>query len=458
MTLSLREAIAATGATAYCPERFPQTVHISTDSREVQAGTTFLALRGDRFDGHAFIGQALQNGASALVVDDARALPDDVPALVVADTKRAYMQLAAAARERFAGRVVGITGSAGKTTTKHLLAQLLVASFGRDAVLVTPGNENNEIGVSRLLLSLEEAHRFLVVEMGARHDGEIAELAGIVRPHAGVLTNIGEAHLEIFGSRERLAETKWGLFASGAQAVLSGNDAESMRRAPGLETPPLWFGTVPLGAPGVWIPDRKTLVLTVEREPSTFPIDVRLPGEHNRANLAAAIAAALLMGVEPRDAVAAIPSLTLPPGRFESITISGGPRLIYDAYNANLSGMMAALDAFALEPARRRIAVLAGMAELGTDSDEMHERVGAKVAALRVDTLLAGGEFADSLIAGALAAGFPRERAIRYEDNAAAVRWLRAHAGTEDAVLLKGSRKYAMEQIVERLRNAGAHA
>ncbi|MFN2448554.1 MAG: UDP-N-acetylmuramoyl-tripeptide--D-alanyl-D-alanine ligase [Candidatus Baltobacteraceae bacterium] len=456
MMLSIERARAATGGAVYRQSRFPAALRIATDSRGLVAGETFLALRGEHFDGHAYVPQAIQRGAAALVVDDAGVIPDDTPALVVADTKRAYMDLAAANRELFEGRVVAITGSAGKTTTKHLLAQLLAAAFGEDAVLATPGNENNEIGVSKLLLRAQPLHRFVVVELGARHVHDIAELVAIARPHVGVLTNIGEAHLEIFGSRERLAETKWGLFASGAQAVLGANDAESLARAGGLPTPPLWFGTVPAGAPGVWIPDSKTLVLTAEREPSAYAVDIRLPGEHNRMNLAAAIAGALLLGVSEQQIVGAIRGLTLPLGRFESIALSSGPRLIYDAYNANLSGMLAALDAFAAEPARRRIAVLAGMAELGPQAHEMHERVGAKAAAVHMDTVLAGGEFAGALIGGALAAGFPRTRLVRYETNEEAAHWIRLHAGPGDAVLLKGSRKYAMEQIVQRLLPAAS--
>ena len=452
MSLTLERALSATGASVRGADRFPREVRIVTDTRAIEPGETFLALRGERFDGHAFLAQAVERGASALVVDDADAIPGDIPALVVRDTKMAYMQLASAARDEITARVIGITGSSGKTTTKHVLRQLLAAAYGSAAVLATPANENNEIGVSKLLLSAKPSHRAVVVEMGARHAGEIAELAAIARPHIGVLTNIGEAHLEIFGSPERLAETKWGLFAYGAQAVLGANDAESIRRAPSLQTSPLWFGTAVASLPGVWIPDRKTLTLTVERVPVSHRIDVRLPGEHNRANLAAALAAALLAGAELDLLVQAIPRLTLPPGRFESIVIENGPRLIYDAYNANLSGMIAALDAFAAEPAKRRIAVLASMAELGTQAPEMHERVGAKAAALHLDTLLVSGDFADALIGGALSAGFPRERVIRYSSNDDAAHWIRAHTGPEDTVLLKGSRKYAMEEIVERLQ------
>lgn len=456
MSISAKTAVEATNAKVRLERGLPLEFRVVSDTRAIKPGEVFLALRGERFDGHAFIAQALAAGAAAIIAQDEHAVPPGVPALIVPDTKRAYMQLALAAREQFDGRVVAITGSSGKTTTKHLLAQILSAQYGSHAVLSTPANENNEIGVSKLLLSIHSFDRFIVAELGARHFGEIAELAAIVRPHIGVLTNIGEAHLEIFGSREQLAETKWGLFSTGAQAVLGGSDAESISRAPTLDSPPLWFGTQASAAPGVWIPDRNKLVITVDAEPQSYAVDIRLPGEHNRANLAAAIAAALLLGADPQTIVRCIPSLTLPAGRFESIVIEDGPRIIYDAYNANLSGMLAALDAFAAEPAHRHIAVLSSMAELGTRAPEMHERVGAKAAALRIDTLLVSGDFAESLAQGALTAGFPRERVLRFSTNEEAAQWLRINTGPRDMVLLKGSRKYAMEQIVEQLRGARA--
>ncbi|HKU66799.1 MAG TPA: UDP-N-acetylmuramoyl-tripeptide--D-alanyl-D-alanine ligase [Candidatus Baltobacteraceae bacterium] len=448
--ISLERAAAATGAEIRSAQRFPKRLRIVTDTRTLEPGDVFLALRGEHFDGHAFLRQAAEKGASAFVVDDANALPQDAPALLVRDTKRAYMDLAGAARELYTGRVVAITGSAGKTTTKHLLAQLLAAQYGPDRVIASPANENNEIGVSRLLLSVSAQHEVLVVEMGARHEGEIAELVQIARPHIGVLTNIGEAHLEIFGSRDRLARTKWGLFSQGAQAVLNAEDAESTSRAVALSSTPLWFGTGEPRTAGVWIVDERTLLVSNGRV-QRYAIDVRLPGKHNRANLAAAAAAALLAGVDAEKIVAAIPSLTLPAGRYETFAAEGKPRLIYDAYNANTSGMLAALDAFAAERAARRIAVLASMAELGSDAPAMHERVGAHAARSGVDMLLVGGDFAECIAQGALASGLPRERIVAFADNGRAVAWLREHTHAGDAVLLKGSRKYKMEEIIQEL-------
>lgn len=448
MMLTLERAAAASGAQIRNAQSFPKRLRIVTDTRALEPGDTFLALRGEHFDGHAFLPQALEKGAAAFVVDEAQTLPPLAGALIVRDTKRAYMDLASAARELFTGRVIAITGSAGKTTTKHFLAQLLAAHYGEDRVLASPANENNEIGVSKLLLAAAPVHEVLAIEMGARHEGEIAELVQIARPHIGVLTNIGDAHLEIFGSRERLARTKWGLFSQGAQAVLNADDSESALRAPALSTAPLWFGIGTPRIPGVWVVDAKTLLVSNGQE-HRYAIDVQLPGKHNRTNLAAAIAAALASGVPAQTIAAAIPTLTLPAGRYQTFAVEGKPRLIYDAYNANTSGMLAALDAFAAERAARRIAVLASMAELGSDAPAMHERVGAHAARSGVDMLLVGGDFAECIAQGALASGLPRERIVPFTDNERAAAWLREHAHADDAVLLKGSRKYKMEEIIQ---------
>ncbi len=456
--LSLDRAAQATAGRILRPERFPRVLKIVTDTRALAPGDTFLALRGERYDGHAFIAESIAKGAAALIVEQTAALDTEVPALIVADTKRAYMQSAAAAREDYTGRVAGITGSAGKTTTKHFLAQLLAYHYGNERVLATPENENNEIGVSKLLLRVSEQHRMVVVEMGARHEGDIAQLVRIARPHVGVLTNIGEAHLEIFGSRERLARTKWGLFSQGAQAILSARDTESVLRAASLSAPALWFGAGEPIAGGVWIRDEHTLVLTHVEPSRAFAIDLRLPGAHNHLNLAAAVAAALALGMPVEAISEAIPGLTLPSGRYETIYLAAGPRLIYDAYNANSAGMIAALNAFASEPAQRRIAVLSCMAELGAEAPSMHERVGAHAAQSGLDVLLVSGDYAGSIVAGAMAAGMPRDRIVPYDFNADAVRWLRQHASERDAVLIKGSRKYRMEEIVSALRRSPDNA
>lgn len=457
MKLPFETARAATGARVINPDRAPAFLRVTTDTRALQPGDTFLALRGERFDGHAFAAEAAAKGAAAFVVEDASVVPPGVAAFVAGDTLKAYMALAELARAQFAGRVVAITGSAGKTTTKFFTAQLLATRYG-DRVLASPANENNEIGVSKLLLNAtNEEHDVLVVEMGARHYGDIAVLTKIAKPHVAVLTNVGDAHLEIMGSRERLEETKWSIFEKGARAIVNECDRASRIRAASLPEPAHWFLA---GAPGATLPSRARITALLGRDWFVHRFDgvvhecavaVAVPGDHNRSNLAAAAAAALELGADFGAVARAMETIELPKGRYEAIDVDG-IRLIYDAYNANASGTIAALDAFAAEPATRRIALLSSMAELGEEAAQLHRHVGAHAAATHVDVALFGGDFADELALGALDAGLPSERIFRFASNSEAAQWLRAHTSQGDAVLLKGSRKYKLEEIVEEFR------
>jgi UDP-N-acetylmuramoyl-tripeptide--D-alanyl-D-alanine ligase len=458
MMLSFVEVLAATGGRTLDAEQPPERLRVVTDTRVLRPGDLFVALRGERFDGHDFIPDAIRGGAVAVVVEESHARHWGVPAVVVGDTRRAYLALAAAARMHFGGRVAAVTGSAGKTTVKHLLGAILAAQYG-DRIAITPANENNEIGVSKLLLSLDDRHDVAVIEMGARHPGEIAELAAAARPHVGILTNVGEAHLEFFGTRERLADTKWALPAAAQRAVLNAEDDVCRARAATLGAPPLWFGTDPAladdpvvrGDLTVVTPEGRLLRIS-EGRTEERPLAHALPGAHNRANLAAAITAAMALGVTTEQIAALAPSLKLPDGRYERIACAGGATVIYDAYNASFSGTCAALDAFASEPARRRIAVLAGMAELGDRAPDFHEEVGRRAARSGLDLLLVGGEYADRLERGARSGGMDEHRIVRFDSNESAARYLRAHASAGDVVLLKGSRRYRMEEILERLR------
>ncbi len=458
MKLPLDVAVAATGAVLANGDAAPATLQISTDTRSIKPGDTFVALRGERWDGHDFAAEAVRRGAALLVLDSSAAQVDGVATMLVGRTDRAYLALATVARELFRGLVVGITGSTGKTTTKTFLAQLCAMEYG-DRVLAAPGNENNEIGVSRLLLSASnDAHDVVIAEMGARRYGDIAVLVDAARPHVGILTNIGEAHVEIMGSRERLAETKWALFSRGARAVLNVSDDVCVARAATLSDQPRWFAAVTNAAPQLSARFERLTALVGERRllvraggtAREYEVEARVPGLHNRANLAAAIAGAIELGISPERLVPQIPALKLPPGRYDRIAIAGGPRIIYDAYNANASGMIAALDAFGGETASRRIAVLASMAELGQESANLHEIVGAH-AASKVDVLLVSGDFADALARGARRGGLNELQIVQVGDNSEAATWLREHASGGDVVLLKGSRKYKLEQIVEEL-------
>jgi UDP-N-acetylmuramoyl-tripeptide--D-alanyl-D-alanine ligase len=464
MRITSVAAIAASGARVLAAGRLPALLQFSTDTRSLAPGDAFVALRGEHFDGHAYIARALDLGASVLVVDDERVVPAGVPALVVADTRAAYLAFAGAARRASSARIVAVTGSAGKTTTKAFVAQILERLAGHERVFATPRNENNEIGVAKLLLGMSEDAAFGVVEFGARHYGEIEPLARAALPEVAILTNVGDAHLEIFGSHERLADTKWGIFATGAAAVLNSCDEESLARAASLPARPVWFGTEHVAGPG----DDATRVLVLHAGESDalavigsasggrpasgmYGADISVPGEHNRQNIAAAAAAVVALGFPPGMVAATLSSLALPSGRYERIELDFGD-VIYDAYNASMSGTLATLSSFASEAASRRIAVLGGMAELGDDAPRMHAEIGAAAARSNLDRLLVGGEFAAEIAQGALDAGFDRSCIVRYSDNGEAISWLLKHRRSGDLVLLKASRRYRLEEIVEGLR------
>jgi UDP-N-acetylmuramoyl-tripeptide--D-alanyl-D-alanine ligase len=455
-------ARAASGARVLNADAMPEQMRFSTDTRSLAAGETYVALRGPRFDGHAFVGEALGRGARALVVDDAAVVPEGVPAFVVADTTRAYLAFGGVARDRSSARVVAITGSTGKTTTKALLAQLLeTVTPGR--VVATPANENNEIGVAKFLLALPNDAAYAVVELGARHFGDIEPLARAAKPESAVITNLGEAHLEIFGSRERLIETKWGIFATGARRILNAADAASVARASADARPTAWFSWradddhsfAPPGEREVAIVGRDRMLLRYDDRCLSYSIDARLGGDHNLANLAAAVAAALDLGAAPAPLARMIPELTLPSGRYERVALAEG-EAIYDAYNASASGMLATLASFAREDATRRIAVLGSMAELGPDASSEHVRVGAAAARAGLARLYVGGDFAGDLERGARDAGFPSEAIVRFDDNAAAVAQLREELRAGDLVLFKASRRYRLETVLEGLRASHA--
>jgi UDP-N-acetylmuramoyl-tripeptide--D-alanyl-D-alanine ligase len=427
----------------------------STDSRTLGPGDAFVCLRGPNFDGHDHISQAVSRGASAVIADDARKVTEalSIPAILVSDAKRAYMNGAAAARRLARCTVIGVTGSVGKTTTTSMCAQLLEM---RRRVLKTPHNDNNEIGVSRLCYRLGEGVDVAAIEMGARGPGEIAELVAIAAPEIGVLTNIGETHMEFFDDREALARTKFALFGSGAKPVLSAADEWSAKLAveSGLGRSALWIrlcGDPPqdglLLSAGT--PDRGRVPLTFGASHAFVPW--HLVGEHHLRDALLAAGAALLAGLSFDDVVAGLGELRLPAGRFELHRLSGGATVIYDAYNASPSSMAHALRAFAEVPAARHIAVLGSMAELGREGAALHEDTGAAAARSGVDSLYCGGAFAESLADGARKAGMPADRVMIFADNGEMAGRLRETMAPGDAILLKGSRVQKMEEILAAL-------
>ncbi len=458
-------ACAAMGGTMLGEPQQPETCFtgVATDSRLVQPGRLFFALPGERVDGFDYCAAAAKQGASGLVVDAARGQPpgcEGIPTIAVLDPRRALGDLARAVRARFQGRVIGVTGSNGKTTTKELIAGAL-AVFG--PVLRTQGNLNTDVGLPLTVLESSEEEDFWVLEMAMRARGEIAYLADIARPHVGVVTNVAGAHLERLGSLDEVARAKGEIFhglAEGGLAVLPADDVRLERESGHLpEERKLRFASagsqaapahvrilecVPAGQRG------SVLRLSV----GSTPVTVRLPlaGEHNARNAAAALAVASGCGLSPLAAGKALESAALPPHR-SRMHVLGGRHVMDDCYNANPTSMVAALRTVAASAGSfgRAFAILGDMLELGPDTARDHERIGQEVAHLGFGGLAAVGELAVHLADGARGAGLAHDRVVATlapERAAAAVaEWSRPG----DWILVKASRGMRLERALEAL-------
>ncbi len=439
---SLSLAFAARALGLEPPEGDRPLASVVIDSRRVRPGDLFVAIPGPRFDGHDFIDQAREAGAAAVMAS--RPGNYGLPSLVVDDTREALGRLGAAWRGEFAGPVVGITGSNGKTTVKEMTARLL-APLG--PVWATQGNLNNELGVPLTLLALKAEHRAAVIEMGANHAGEIAYLSSLARPRVGVVTHAGPAHLEGFGSLEGVARAKGELFAA-----LGADDTAVINRDDRFA--PLWDE---LAAPARVVDfglDPRAMVRAeaVEAGPegSRFRLitpagetwlTLPLPGEHNVRNALAATAIALSLGVELEAVRAALESMTPVDGRLRPRRGLRGARVIDDSYNANPASLRAGLAVLAAYPGRRTL-VLGDMAELGADAAEMHRQAGQTARSMGIDRLYAVGPLA----AGAAETFGAQGR--RFDTVEGLVEALLEDLDKEDTVLVKGSRSAGMERVV----------
>lgn len=416
--------------------------HISTDSRTLGTGALFVALRGERFDGHEFIQQAQQQGALAAIVD--RQFTGSAPGfslLQVDDTLQAYQAIAQAWRMRFQIPLIAVTGSVGKTTTKELIAAVL-ATQGR--VLKTQANYNNEIGVPKTLLELHAEHDFAVIEMGMRAAGEIALLTRIARPDIAVITNVGTAHIGRLGSEQAIADAKCELLQElpeSGVAVLNDDNARLMETASRV-----WQGQVlSYGLTGGdlcgELQDENLVV-----EGISLPLP--LPGQHNALNYLAALAVAKLLRVNWLPLQSGL-AVELPQGRARRYTDPSGIVMLDETYNAGLESMLAALHLLADTPGSRRIAVLGTMKELGDRSTEFHYQVGQAVQQLKLDALLI---LADEAESQAMAAGALPLIAEQFSTQAEVVARLQKLVKPGDRLLFKASRAVGLDQAVEAFR------
>jgi UDP-N-acetylmuramoyl-tripeptide--D-alanyl-D-alanine ligase len=424
------------------------------DGREAVAGSLFAAFVGERVDGHDHVDQAAAAGAVAVL----GSRPTPLPTVVVEDVRSALQLLASyvVGRVRAEGdlTVVALTGSQGKTSTKDLLAAVL---GGAAATVATRGSFNNELGMPLTALRVEPGTRFLVLEMGARGRGHIAELCALVRPDVSVVLNVGQAHLGEFGSREAIAEAKGELveaLAADGNAVLNAGDERVAAMAARTSARVVSFGDVP-GA-DVRVED---LVLDRLGRPTfrlvtadaSAEVTLRLVGAHQALNAAAAAAAALAAGLDLADVATSLSQVeTLSQWRMELRELDRGVVVLNDSYNANPDSVVAALEALvsiaADDASTRTIAVLGEMRELGDAHEAEHRGVGARAAELGVDRVVVVGEAARGIHEGA------GERSLLLADNAAAVAWLAEHVAEGDVVLIKASRGARLDEVAATLQ------
>jgi UDP-N-acetylmuramoyl-tripeptide--D-alanyl-D-alanine ligase len=427
---------------------------ISTDTRTLKAQNLFVALQGTQFDGHHFLRQAGKQGAAAVLVSQ---LSDvSLPALEVVDTRRALGRLASVWRRRFSLPLIAVTGSNGKTTVKEMVAAILKRC---GTVLVTQGNLNNDIGLPLTLLQLDVQHRYAVIEMGANHSGEIANLTDIAAPTVGLITNAGPAHLEGFGTLEGVARAKGELFAGLSEqgiAVLNHDDPHA----------PLWreligkrrslsFGLQhPADVSAEWEPDAHGSFIRMSTPQGRIETKLPLPGGHNVLNALAASAAALAAGAKLTDIQSGLETMQSVAGRLQIKPGIHDSTVIDDTYNANPASLAAAIEVLAKYPTAKWL-VLGDMAELGTDAALLHEQAGRQARALSIDRLFACGDLSRGAVQHFSATGqhFATQQELI---NALQSTLKNTHGVT---LLVKGSRSAQMEHVVTALTQqpAGNH-
>ncbi|MGK7904950.1 MAG: UDP-N-acetylmuramoyl-tripeptide--D-alanyl-D-alanine ligase [Hormoscilla sp.] len=421
----------------------PLVTGITTDSRSLQhsksSGELFLALRGEKFDGHEFVSEAIARGAIGAITD--KLLPLPVPQLVVEDTLAAYQQIASWWRQQFDIPIIAVTGSVGKTTTKELIAALL-ATHGK--VLKSKANFNNEIGVPKTIFELSFDHSFAVIEMAMRGVGQIALLTEIARPTIGVITNVGTAHIGLLGSEEAIARAKCELLAEmppTGVAILNQDDRRLMSTAATV-----WQGetlTYGLGSGDLQgrLIDSNTLELSGVRLP------LPLPGRHNAANYLAALAVAQLLNIDWKVFAKGL-SVTLPQGRAQRHELPNDIVILDETYNAGLESMQAALHLLAETPGKRHIAVLGTMKELGIRSPEFHQQVGETARELHLDAVLV---LVDDPQAEAIAFGSAGIATETFPTHETLINRLQETIQPGDRLLFKASHSVRLDRVVSQL-------
>ncbi len=434
---------------------------VSIDSRTIRAGELFIAIHGPSHDGHDHVVSALERGAIAAVVAQSQlsryAGPVGGRCLTVADTFEALKQLARAVRESWGGKIVGVTGSVGKTTTKEILAALLGTKL---RVLKSEGNLNNEYGLPLTLFRLDETHQAAVLEMGMSRRGELARLAAIAMPDVGVVTRVSPAHLEFFASVDEIALAKRelieGLNGHTSTAVLNADDSRVAAFGAFAPGRVLTYGIEKQAFfMAQDIEDRGALGTAFDyvSPEGRVRLELNVPGRHAIANALAALAAASVWDIGAAEAQNVFRSLRAPAMRGELLRFSNGAALINDSYNSSPAALQAMTELLAATPNfRRRILAAGEMRELGAASQELHREAGQFAAKTgKIDWIIGVAGDAAQIVEGAVAAGLPRAHTKFFATPLEAAEFLASLIVSGDLLLVKGSRGVKMEQIVEKL-------
>ncbi len=453
MGVKISEIVQATGARTVGALNEDLPIHkISTDTRTLEKNDAFFALSGPRFDGHDFIQECLDKGASHLIVSDPQKVKiaelKNINVLLVPDTLKAYGDLAAVVRKKFKVPAVAVTGSSGKTTVKELLAHTASSRF---RVLKNRGTENNLVGVPKTLLQLDPSHELLVLEMGTNRPGEIDRLSSMISPQMGIITQIGHAHLEGLGTLEGVCQEKLRLMhhlERGGILILNGSSPELKAVSSGVHR----VLRVGIAADGN---DFTANCIRWNENGGSFYLndkeffETRLIGAHNILNCLLVIAACVSLGMELSEIKNGIASFKPVPGRMNLKTVDG-IHFIDDTYNANPLSFRAALEALKDLPVKGKKGVVCGdMLELGKESERLHREIGLLFAGLSFDFLIATGRFSRWLADESTRRGFDAQKIFLAKDSSDAGALCHRVASAGDWVLVKGSRGNQMEKVFE---------
>lgn len=427
------------------------------DSREVKPDSVFFAIKGERLDGHAFVDQALQTGVGAVVARVPEAPPVGKGVIQVADTTAALQKLASAIRDRYEFLMIGITGSAGKTTTKEMIATLIATERRTHK---SWGNFNNQIGAPLCLDNMPDGTEVVVSEMGMNHKGEIAEIAGLMRPHIGVYTVIAPVHIEFFGTIEKIAEAKRELLENvveGGTVVINNDNEHVVRISEGFTGRKVTYGIEhDAEYRAVDVAERGLLgsTFTVRAEGSERQFELVLPGRHNLENLLAAIATARAAGISWEGIARGVRQLQ--PAYHRGVIVPFRGATIYDdTYNSNPYALARTLELMEqADVAGRRIAVIGDMLELGDAERQFHYDSGKAIPA-SIDVVIGVGPRSEALLEGAGDAGFAAERLHHFATAKEAGEFLLSEIRDGDLVLMKGSRGIGLDKAVAMLQEAG---